>query len=253
MATTTNYGWATPDDTDLVKDGAAAIRTLGSSADTTVKALSPGTTAGDLDYYTSGTAKARLGIGTAGQILQVNSGATAPEWATSALPASGLNFIQRSTFSSVADTGTTFDGVFTSTYKSYMVVIELISAATAADDLHLQFRASGVTTTTTYNSVAIHKEVGAGGLAFSESNSGTEIKLLRTTGSSAASSSGALTFYNVGNTANARLTGQFWTSSSGDITSVAGDRLTTTFDGFLLKSSSTNISGTVAIYGLAAA
>jgi len=82
MATTTNYGWATPDDTDLVKDGAAAIRTLGSSADTTVKALSPGTTAGDLDYYTSGTAKARLGIGTAGQVLQVNSGATAPEWAT---------------------------------------------------------------------------------------------------------------------------------------------------------------------------
>jgi hypothetical protein len=36
MATTTNYNWATPDDTDLVKDGASAIRTLGSSADTTV-------------------------------------------------------------------------------------------------------------------------------------------------------------------------------------------------------------------------
>jgi citrate lyase gamma subunit len=36
MATTTNYSWATPDDTDLVKDGAAAIRTLGSSIDTTV-------------------------------------------------------------------------------------------------------------------------------------------------------------------------------------------------------------------------
>lgn len=36
MATTTNYSWTTPDDTDLVKDGAAAIRTLGSSIDTTV-------------------------------------------------------------------------------------------------------------------------------------------------------------------------------------------------------------------------
>jgi hypothetical protein len=36
MATTTNYGWDTPDDTDLVKDGALAIRTLGSSIDTTV-------------------------------------------------------------------------------------------------------------------------------------------------------------------------------------------------------------------------
>ena len=81
MPTTTNYGWTTPADTDLVKDGASAIRTLGSSADTTVKALNPGTTAGDLDYYTSSTAKSRIAIGSNGQLLRVNSGATAPEWA----------------------------------------------------------------------------------------------------------------------------------------------------------------------------
>jgi hypothetical protein len=36
MATTTNYSWTTPDDTDLVKDGAAAIRALGTAIDTTV-------------------------------------------------------------------------------------------------------------------------------------------------------------------------------------------------------------------------
>jgi len=36
MATTTNYGWTTPDDTALVKDGASAIRTLGSSIDTSL-------------------------------------------------------------------------------------------------------------------------------------------------------------------------------------------------------------------------
>lgn len=36
MATTTNYAWETPDDSDLVKDGAAAIRTLGSEIDSTV-------------------------------------------------------------------------------------------------------------------------------------------------------------------------------------------------------------------------
>jgi hypothetical protein len=34
MANTTNFGWETPDDTDLVKDGAAAIRTLGQAIDT---------------------------------------------------------------------------------------------------------------------------------------------------------------------------------------------------------------------------
>jgi len=81
MATTTNYGWSTPDDTALVKDGASAIRTLGSSVDSSVKSLNPGTTAGDLDYYTSTTAKSRIGIGSNGQLLRVNSGATAPEWA----------------------------------------------------------------------------------------------------------------------------------------------------------------------------
>jgi len=44
MATTTNYGWETPDDTDLVKDGAAAIRTLGSAIDTSLVDLKGGTT-----------------------------------------------------------------------------------------------------------------------------------------------------------------------------------------------------------------
>lgn len=40
------------------------------------------TTAGDIVYATGANALARLPIGTAGQHLQVNSGATAPEWAT---------------------------------------------------------------------------------------------------------------------------------------------------------------------------
>jgi hypothetical protein len=44
MANTTNFNWETPDDTDLVKDGAAAIRTLGSSIDTSFVDLKGGTT-----------------------------------------------------------------------------------------------------------------------------------------------------------------------------------------------------------------
>lgn len=42
------------------------------------------TTAGDLIYGTAADTVARLGIGTAGQVLKVNSGATAPEWGTAA-------------------------------------------------------------------------------------------------------------------------------------------------------------------------
>ena len=39
-------------------------------------------TAGDLSYYATGTAFTKLAIGTAGQILTVNSGGTAPQWST---------------------------------------------------------------------------------------------------------------------------------------------------------------------------
>jgi hypothetical protein len=44
MANTTNFGWETPDDTDLVKDGAAAMRTLGNSIDSSFVDLKGGTT-----------------------------------------------------------------------------------------------------------------------------------------------------------------------------------------------------------------
>jgi hypothetical protein len=46
----------------------------------------PMTTTGDVIYSSSGSTPARLGIGTAGQVLTVNAGATAPEWAA---PAAG--------------------------------------------------------------------------------------------------------------------------------------------------------------------
>lgn len=85
MASTTNYSWSTPDDTSLVKDGAAAIRTLGSSIDTTTKALNPSTTLGDIEYRSAtANTNTRLAIGTAGQVLKVNSGGTAPEWGAAA-------------------------------------------------------------------------------------------------------------------------------------------------------------------------
>ena len=83
MATTTNYGWDTPDDTDLVKDGAAAIRTLGNSIDTTTKNLNPETTTGDIAYRSAtANTNTRLAIGSTGQVLTVAAGV--PSWATPA-------------------------------------------------------------------------------------------------------------------------------------------------------------------------
>lgn len=72
-----------PTNTDLVKDLPADFDIFGQAVDDRIKALNPETTAGDISYRAStANAKTRLAIGTAGQVLTVNSGATAPEWAT---------------------------------------------------------------------------------------------------------------------------------------------------------------------------
>ena len=52
--TTTNFGWSIPSDTDLVKDGAAAMRTLGQAIDTSMMDLEGGTT-GQILTKNSGT------------------------------------------------------------------------------------------------------------------------------------------------------------------------------------------------------
>jgi hypothetical protein len=92
MATTTNYGWTTPDDTALVKDGAAAIRTLGSSIDSTLKtqidAQIPDsllTTKGDIIAATGASTPARLGVGANDQVLIADSTtATGLKWGSAA-------------------------------------------------------------------------------------------------------------------------------------------------------------------------
>jgi len=86
---TTNYGFVLPTSSDLVTDLPADFDVALQGVDTRLKALQPGTTLGDL-AYSSATANTntRLALGTAGQVLAVNSGATAPEWTT---VASGLS------------------------------------------------------------------------------------------------------------------------------------------------------------------
>lgn len=39
MATSPNYGWTEPDDSDYLKEGADAIRTMGNAIDTTVNKI----------------------------------------------------------------------------------------------------------------------------------------------------------------------------------------------------------------------
>jgi hypothetical protein len=129
MATTTNYGWTTPDDTGLVKDGASAIRTLGSSVDTTTKALNPSTTLGDIEYRSStANTNTRLGIGTTGQVLTVAGGV--PSWST---PAGGGKVLQvvsatsttqtTITSGSLTDTGITATITPTSASSKILIIV----------------------------------------------------------------------------------------------------------------------------------
>lgn len=145
MATTTNYGWTTPDDTALVKDGASAIRSLGSSVDTTVKALNPETTLGDISYRSStANTNTRLAIGSTGQVLTVSGGV--PTWATASSGA--VNFINKTTFSS--SSGFNVDSVFSTTYDNYIMYIS--NTGSANGDLRMTFRSGGSTNTTSnYN------------------------------------------------------------------------------------------------------
>jgi hypothetical protein len=103
------------------------------------------TTAGDVIYATGSAAVTRLGIGTAGQVLQVNSGATAPEWGTASSGA--LTKIVSGTFSNVTNTGTTFDGCFTSTYDNYVILFSNMYAS-AGSSLRFQTRLAGSTQAT---------------------------------------------------------------------------------------------------------
>ena len=148
MATTTNYGWTTPDDTALVKDGAAAIRTLGSSVDTTTKNLNPETTLADLAYRSSSAnVKTRLGIGSTGQVLTVAGGVQT--WAT---PAGGIvsgnNFVstaETTTSDSFTDLTTSQAVTITTGTKVLVLVGALIGNDTTAKGAVMGFAISGAT------------------------------------------------------------------------------------------------------------
>jgi hypothetical protein len=93
-------------------------------------------TAGDTLYASGSTAISKLAKGTAGQIMQMNTGATAPEWAT----ASTGNFVKISSGSISSSSSTVdFDNVFDSTdsYNRYMFYIDNFYGST---DAQMRFR-----------------------------------------------------------------------------------------------------------------
>ena len=116
MATTTNYSWTTPDDTSLVKDGAAAIRSLGSAIDSTVFTNAGNAinktivdAKGDIIAATAADTVARLASsGVNDQVLTIDtSTATGLKWAAVAagpvqLATASLAGVSTYTFTSIS-------------------------------------------------------------------------------------------------------------------------------------------------------
>jgi hypothetical protein len=157
MATTTNYGWTTPDNTALVKDGASAIRTLGSSIDTTLKAQIDAqipdsllTTKGDLIAATGASTPARLAVGTNGQALLANSAtATGLEWAT---PASGgMTLISTTTLNAATVTISSIP----SSYVNLMLIVRNARPVNDTASTLLRFNSDATSSRHTQNSAGV--------------------------------------------------------------------------------------------------
>ena len=170
MATTTNYGWTTPDDTALVKDGASAIRTLGSSVDTTTKNLNPETTLGDISFRSStSNVNTRLGIGSTNQVLIVSGGVPAWGSAPASAPANAtatVNTSQGTSSSSYTDLATAGPAVTVTTGTKALVIITCDIESGSGTAAYVGFAVSGATTIAGTDLDASYSTVGTTRYAF---------------------------------------------------------------------------------------
>jgi hypothetical protein len=89
----------------------------------------PMTTTGDTIYSSSGSTPARLGIGTANQVLTVNAGATAPEWKTPSAGGGGkvLQVVSAQTTTNTEIATTTFtDTTLTATITPTLATSKIL-------------------------------------------------------------------------------------------------------------------------------
>jgi hypothetical protein len=124
MATTTNYGWTTPDDTALVKDGAAAIRSLGTAIDTSFAADE-----GDLLVGGTSDIFEALPIGAVGTVL-TSDGDTA-EWAAPGAANENYSLINTGGTALTGSTTITVSGL--NSDKLFIVMLGASITGTARD------------------------------------------------------------------------------------------------------------------------
>jgi hypothetical protein len=259
MATTTNYSWSTPDDTALVKDGAAAIRSLGTAIDTTVftnagAAIAKATvdSKGDLIAGTADNTVARLAVGTDGHTLVADSGeATGLKWAA---PASGaLTLISSTTFT--GSSGQSINDCFSATYRNYLIKATFDSTS-AQTEIRSRLRVGGSdNTSNNYRSEVFGLNSGMSSTALTGDGSGSisywAFNFLETTANDATSH---MEIFNPFATAYTT----FWNNApryrGSDTTNAyfaGSSTVTTSYTGITIYPATGTMTGKVEVYGYA--
>ena len=130
----------------VIESGELAIDLAASSITNTLDTADGGTglssfTAGDIVYYATGTTLTKLAKGDADDVLTMNAGATAPEWAAAGASSAGLTLISKDDFSAVGNV--TKHSCFSGTYDNYKVIVDGIGLNTTYGDMRIQFTSGG--------------------------------------------------------------------------------------------------------------